>query len=219
MKQQTVKTKRLVLSPLSDEALEALMNAQPDEDSRQPYREMLEGSRTHPENRLWYTAWSMAKKDAPDRPLGDLCFKGPQVKGGVEIGYGIQPEYEGQGYTTEAAQALIDWAFAQDDVYRVYAETEPNNRASQRILEKLGFSPCGEGEEGPRFQLDNESPSWLAVYMCIGLSVGLSIGSFTDHISIGMCLGLCFGCALGTALDAAARRRRQAVLDGEAEQE
>ena len=73
----------------------------------------------------------------------------------VEIGYGILPSYEGNGYMTEAAQGMIRWAFAQQDVDFVEAETDPDNRASQRILEKCGFVPNGKtGEEGLRFVVE-----------------------------------------------------------------
>ena len=73
----------------------------------------------------------------------------------VEIGYGILPSYEGNGYMTEAVQGMIRWAFAQQDVDFVEAETDPDNRASQRILEKCGFVPNGKtGEEGPRFVVE-----------------------------------------------------------------
>ena len=56
---------------------------------------------------------------------------------------------------TEAVQAMIRWAFAQQDVDFVEAEADPDNRASQRILEKCGFVPNGKtGEEGPRFVVE-----------------------------------------------------------------
>lgn len=50
---------------------------------------------------------------------------------------------------------MTRWAFAQQDVDFVEAETDPDNRASQRILEKCGFVPNGEtGKEGPRFVVE-----------------------------------------------------------------
>ena len=87
--------------------------------------------------------------------MGDVGFKGPAKDHTVEIGYGILPACEGNGYMTEAVQAMIRWAFAQQDVDFVEAETDPDNRASQRILEKCGFVPNGKtGEEGPRFVVE-----------------------------------------------------------------
>lgn len=65
---------------------------------------------------------------------------------------GIQPLYEGKGYTTEAVNALVHWAVSQPSVTRVEAETEPENIASQKVLANVGFVPNGEiGQEGPRF--------------------------------------------------------------------
>jgi [ribosomal protein S5]-alanine N-acetyltransferase len=45
----------------------------------------------------------------------------------------------GHGYATEAARALLDWAFDTLDLNRVQAETDTRNVASVRVLEKIGF--------------------------------------------------------------------------------
>jgi len=45
----------------------------------------------------------------------------------------------GQGYATEAVQALLRWAFETLDLNRVQAEVDTRNAASGRVLEKLGF--------------------------------------------------------------------------------
>ena len=45
----------------------------------------------------------------------------------------------GHGYATEAARALLQWAFDTLDLNRVQAETDTRNLASARVLEKLGF--------------------------------------------------------------------------------
>jgi hypothetical protein len=48
----------------------------------------------------------------------------------------------------------LKWAFQDPKVAAIEAETEPDNRASQRVLEKCGFVPNGKnGKEGPRFSL------------------------------------------------------------------
>jgi len=73
-------------------------------------------------------------------------------KGTVEIGYGINPGYEGKGLMTEAVTAVVNWAAEQPGVLSIEAETEPNNIASQRVLEKAGFIRSGiSGAEGPRY--------------------------------------------------------------------
>ena len=46
----------------------------------------------------------------------------------------------------------LKWAFDNTGVVAVEAESDPDNAASQRVLEKCGFLATGEiGEEGPRF--------------------------------------------------------------------
>jgi RimJ/RimL family protein N-acetyltransferase len=45
----------------------------------------------------------------------------------------------GQGYATEAAGTLLQWAFDTLDLNRVQAEADTRNVASARVLEKLGF--------------------------------------------------------------------------------
>lgn len=144
-----IKTKRLTLCPMSDAEIEALIERTPSDELRAAYGEMLSGGKSDPGNRVWYAPWSMVLKDAQEY-VGDLGFKGPVKKHAVEIGYGVLPEYEGQGYTTEAVQAMTQWAFQQKDVVFVEAETDPENKASQRVLEKCGFVPDGTtGGERP----------------------------------------------------------------------
>lgn len=154
MKETKIKTKRMTLHPMSDEETEALMERTDSEELRAAYGEMLDGCRRDPENRIWYAPWKMTLKDSQEY-VGDLGFKGPVRNHSVEIGYGVLPEHEGSGYATEALQAMTQWAFGQKDVVFVEAETDPDNKASQRVLEKCGFVPDGTGVEGPRFVLES----------------------------------------------------------------
>jgi RimJ/RimL family protein N-acetyltransferase len=55
------------------------------------------------------------------------------------LGYCFHEMSWGHGYATEAARALLLWAFDTLDLNRVQAETDTRNRASARVLEKLGF--------------------------------------------------------------------------------
>ena len=145
-----IRTKRLRIYPAAREQMEAYIDAQTDAELKKAYGEMLEGSLRHPDQRQWYAMWMIQRLDGT--PVGDLCFKGLGADGMTEIGYGILEEFRGQGYAAEAVDAAAAWALGQPSVSRVEAETEPDNRASQRVLEKCGFRPSGVmGEEGPRF--------------------------------------------------------------------
>lgn len=77
--------------------------------------------------------------------IGTCGFKGPPDSGGaVEIAYGIDPEYQGKGYATEAAEALTAYALTQSNVKLVRAHTKPEANASSRVLTKCGFHHLGE---------------------------------------------------------------------------
>jgi RimJ/RimL family protein N-acetyltransferase len=77
--------------------------------------------------------------------VGDCGYKGPpDAQGCVEIAYGLAADYRGRGYATEAARALVAFAFEQDAVRLVRAHTLPEENASTRVLNKCGFSYLGE---------------------------------------------------------------------------
>ena len=144
-------TERLFLIPLRADALQGLIDRTADPELADAYRDMLNGCTAHPDQWLWYTAWGIYQNDSGDW-VGDLCFKGLPETGHPEIGYGIEPEFWNQGYTTEAVRAACRWALQQPGVSAIEAETDPGNAASQAVLRKVGFVPTGIlGKEGPRF--------------------------------------------------------------------
>ena len=148
-----MRTERLRLYPASREQMETMIASEQEEELKKAYAEMLDGCLRHPDQWDWYAVWMIEKTDGT--PVGDLCFKGLREDGIAEIGYGILEEHQGQGYATEAVQAACRWAFLHPDVRSLEAETDAENAASQRVLEKCGFRPNGIiGEEGPRFTLD-----------------------------------------------------------------
>lgn len=55
------------------------------------------------------------------------------------LGYCFDETAWGQGFATEAAGAVLGWAFDTLDLNRVQSETDTRNLASARVLEKLGF--------------------------------------------------------------------------------
>lgn len=211
MKKMEINTERMTLRPMSDGEIQALMERLDSDEERAAYGEMLDGCRRDPENRVWYAPWKMALKGGPEY-IGDLDFKGPAKNHAVEIGYGVQPEYEGRGYTTEAVKAMAKWAFQQKDVVFVEAETDPDNRASQRVLEKCGFVPDGTvGAEGPRFVLESPLTNWTPIYMLFGIAIGMSIGQMHGQMLWGMALGIGLGSAAGMLLTGAAQKSREAL--------
>lgn len=59
--------------------------------------------------------------------------------GVYEIGFHIRPVYWGRGYASEAACAVISYAFDHLHAKALFAGHNPHNTASRHVLEKLGF--------------------------------------------------------------------------------
>jgi [ribosomal protein S5]-alanine N-acetyltransferase len=58
---------------------------------------------------------------------------------GADIGYVLGRHYWGHGYMPEAARAVLDAAFLRAGLHRVWATCDPRNRASYRVMEKIGM--------------------------------------------------------------------------------
>lgn len=103
----------------------------------------------------WYTYWLVVVAEGP-YGAGMAGFKGyPDGAGEAEIGYGIDPNYQNQGYTTEAVQAMIAWAFLNPDCRSVVApDTAKSNPASNRVLEKVGMHVYAETEDALSWRID-----------------------------------------------------------------
>lgn len=210
MKKTEVKTKRMLLRPMTDEEIETLSERADNDELRAAYGEMLDGCRRDPENRIWYAPWEMTLKDSQER-IGEIGFKGPVKEHSVEVGYGILKEHEGNGYASEALKAMTQWAFGQKDVVFVEAETAEDNAASKRVLEKCGFAPDGTGEEGPRFVLESPLTNWSNIYMLFGIAIGMSIGQMHGQLLWGMAIGISLGVLAGMALNSTEKKKRDAL--------
>lgn len=57
----------------------------------------------------------------------------------TEVSYQLLPEWWGQGYATEVVKRVIQYAFEELGLPRVIAETQTANKASCRVLEKVGM--------------------------------------------------------------------------------
>ena len=56
-----------------------------------------------------------------------------------EVGYILNPAFHGQGYATEAVEALISVGFTDLALHRIYARCNPANAPSFRLMERLGM--------------------------------------------------------------------------------
>ena len=77
---------------------------------------------------------------ATDEHVGCAGLRPYQPRGPVhELGFHLRPAFWGQGLAEEAARAVIAFAFQTFGVAGLFAGHHPENSASRRILQKLGF--------------------------------------------------------------------------------
>ncbi len=75
-----------------------------------------------------------------DLLIGTAGFFGPpSEQGEVELGYGVVPDFRGQGLATEALGALIAFASSDERVRLIKADVLHANLASQRVMERCGM--------------------------------------------------------------------------------
>lgn len=91
-------------------------------------------------NRAWFFA-----DHQRHAVVGAGGFFGPDEDGAVIAGYAIYPEFQGQGYATEAMTALLEMAWTFPGVRAVRATIPPTNTPSVRVAERIGLVHVGEG--------------------------------------------------------------------------
>ncbi len=154
-----IRTPRLSLVPLLEETLAALVAGDhqaasrfqevelpadfpaPDGSDDFFLRAQLERVRADPDHRDWCGRLMIRLADGA--VVGRCGFHGPPwAVGRAEIGYTVLPPYRGQGLATEAAAALVAWAWEQGEG-TVVATVAPTNLASLAVVRKLGFVETG----------------------------------------------------------------------------
>ena len=74
---------------------------------------------------------------------GAIALSNNQAFHHGEIAYWIGEEFWGKGYATEAAQAIVQFSFADKQYHKVFARYFASNPASGRVLQKLGMKEEG----------------------------------------------------------------------------
>ncbi len=82
-----------------------------------------------------------------------------------ELGYVFNRNYQGQGYATESAKALLDYAFTHLEARRIIAMCNPKNDQSWKLLERLHMRREGLLLQNIYFKTDsNGEPIWSNTY-------------------------------------------------------
>jgi len=74
---------------------------------------------------------------------GAIALSNNQKFSNGEIAYWIGEEFWGNGYATEAAQAILQFAFDEKQYHKVFARYFHSNPASGRVMQKLGMKKEG----------------------------------------------------------------------------
>ncbi len=76
----------------------------------------------------------------------------------VEVGYWVARPYWNRGICTEALRLLVDYCFNEKEFNTLWADYFPDNPASGKVLEKLGFRDTGDINYCSRLQIGNDKP-------------------------------------------------------------
>ena len=76
----------------------------------------------------------------------------------VEVGYWVARPYWNRGICTEALRLLVDYCFNDKGFSTLWADYFPDNPASGKVMEKLGFRDTGDINYCSRLQIGNDKP-------------------------------------------------------------
>lgn len=135
-----IRTTRLLLRPFTeadyDDLYEFLSQLRDDEFEGYPGI-THENGRKHLQDRLDSDAFYAIEHAASGKVIGNI-YCGNRNYCAREVGYIINKNYQRQGYAAEALSAVIVNTF-REGTHRVYAECDPRNTASWKLLEKVGM--------------------------------------------------------------------------------
>ena len=148
----TLRTARFVLREVTRADSPALFPSFSDPDlmrwwSRGPFASEAELAEWLVPDSGWEEGRSWAVAESEDGPAIARFAAMDRGDGITELGYLVVRERRGQGVARETLTALIEHLFATEQRRRIYADTDPDNTASNRLLEGLGFTLEGRLRE------------------------------------------------------------------------
>ncbi|MDD5898269.1 MAG: GNAT family N-acetyltransferase [Clostridia bacterium] len=130
----------------------------------EPYRAMSgEEARQALAARIGNDAFIALETKQDHRYIGNVYFREDEMHA-VELGYVLARDAWHRGYAAEACRVLIEDAFARG-VHRIWAECDPQNTASWKLLERLGFVREAHLHQNVFFWKDEQgNPIWKDTY-------------------------------------------------------
>ena len=87
-----------------------------------------------------YGFYKITQKSEPDKTIGIVGLVKRKELEHTDIGFGFLPDYEGKGFGYESSVAIMELAKTRFKLDKVLAITNPENKNSIHLLEKLGLS-------------------------------------------------------------------------------
>ncbi len=169
MKDQTIiaETERLILRRYKQEDLQGLFEYLSDREvvKYEPYQPMtLDEAKENLAWRIGTDEMVAVELKASHKMIGNV-YMGRRDFEALEIGYVFNRDYWGHGYAAESCAALIRQAFS-NGIHRIYAECDPNNQSSWKLLEALGFQREAHFRKNVYFWKDEaEKAIWKDTYV------------------------------------------------------
>ena len=114
-----------------------------------------------PATNKWFVRWIVLKENR--EIIGSTSFHGaPDEQGMMEIGLGIETQYQNQGYAKEALLGMWRWVLTFPEVKTLRYTVSPENLPSIAVIKYFGFDFKGQQideEDGPEdiYEMDREA--------------------------------------------------------------
>lgn len=166
-KDTVIQTERLILRRYKSDDLQDLFEYLSDETvvKYEPYAPMtVEEVKDNLKWRIETNEMIAVELKGTHKMIGNV-YMGNKDFNSVEIGYVFNSSYWGNGYAYESCNELIKSAF-EKGIHRIYAECDPNNTGSWKLLEKLGFQREAHFRKNVFFvKGSDQKPVWKDTYV------------------------------------------------------
>lgn len=162
-----IETDRLILRRYCKDDLQDLYEYLADEEvvKYEPYKPMdINEVESNLEWRISTDEMIAVELKSNEKMVGNI-YLGKRDFESLEIGYVFNRNYWGKGYAKESCYALIKKAFLEG-THRIFAECDPCNLNSWKLLESLGFVREAHLKQNVYFwKDDNGSPMWKDTFI------------------------------------------------------
>ena len=108
------------------------------DEAYEDFQMVLEDSKK-PDRKFYFMHMELIDSHEQVGSVGYTVIEGTPVGKLVHAGYFVYPKFWGKGYTTEAFNRVLEFAFLDNDVYRVTTGCLAENVGSERVMQKCGL--------------------------------------------------------------------------------